>query len=114
MKRPAAACRWWRLKTTANVRYFTDSAGLAAIDDPVLLGGEAFFYVSSHGYDFPADGFGFHGVRLKVTPGGTARVKIKRVNIADAFTVSPAKGLTATACGSAGVRPSTILCSTPR
>jgi hypothetical protein len=71
------------LKTTANVRYFTDSAGLAAIDDPVLIGGEAFFYVSSHGYEFPADGFGFHGVRLKVTPGGNARVKIKRVNIAE-------------------------------
>ena len=71
------------LKTTSNVRYLTDSAGLAAINDPVLLGSEAFFYVSSHGYEFPADGFGFHGVRLKLTPGGSARVKIKRANIAE-------------------------------
>lgn len=71
------------LKTTANVRYFTDSAGLAAIDDPVLAGEEVFFSVSSHGYTFPADGFGFHGVRLKVTPGEIARVKIKRLNIAE-------------------------------
>ncbi|HZL37066.1 MAG TPA: hypothetical protein VFC78_17230 [Tepidisphaeraceae bacterium] len=70
------------LKTVANVRYYTDSAGLAAIDDPVLMGKPAFFFVASHGYEFPPDGFGNRGARLDVKAGGFARLKIKRINIA--------------------------------
>ena len=33
------------LETVDRVRYFTDSAGLVAIDDPVLLGQKAFFTI---------------------------------------------------------------------
>src|SRR3954470_24962749 len=71
------------LTTTSNVRYVTDSAGLCAIDDPALFGHEVFFSVKSHGYEFSADGFGMHGKRLKVEPGGSAKLKIKRLNIAE-------------------------------
>lgn len=71
------------LKTVSNVRYVTDSNGWAAIDDPTLVGRRVFFFVSSHGYDFPADGFGSRGRAVDVTPGGLERFKIKRVNIAE-------------------------------
>ncbi|MBW3543479.1 MAG: hypothetical protein KY476_24775, partial [Planctomycetes bacterium] len=71
------------LKTTAGVRYVTDSAGLVAFDDPALMGSTVFFHVSSHGHEFPKDGFGFRGKALKVTARGEATLKIKRLNIAE-------------------------------
>ena len=46
-------------------------------------GQEVFFHVASHGYEFPKDGFGYRGVRLKPDAGGEATVKIKRINIAE-------------------------------
>jgi hypothetical protein len=71
------------LKTVSNIRYVTDSAGWAAIDDPALLSQTVFFSIKSHGYEFPADGFGNRGVRLRVASGMTADVKINRVNVAE-------------------------------
>lgn len=71
------------LRTVSNVSYYTDSAGWAAVDDPALLGREVFFHVSSHGYEMEKDGFGMRGRRLVVTPGGSAQIKIKRLNIAE-------------------------------
>src|SRR4051795_4244935 len=58
------------LTTTADVSYFTDSNGLVAFDDPGLMGKQVFFFVKSHGYEFPKDGFGYRGTRLNVTEGG--------------------------------------------
>src|SRR5258706_3405007 len=71
------------LSTTADVSYFTDSNGLVAFDDPGLMGKQVFFFVKSHGYEFPKDGFGYRGTRLNVTEGGSATIKIKRVNIGE-------------------------------
>jgi hypothetical protein len=71
------------LKTVNNVRYVTDSAGIAAIDEPGLEGQRVFFYVSSHGYEFPADGFGFRGVAMPVIRGESSTIKIKRQNVAE-------------------------------
>ncbi len=71
------------LKTVSNVHFVTDSAGWAAIDDPALLGRRVFFHVSSHGYEYPKDGFGERGTALDLTPGGEARVIIRRLNIAE-------------------------------
>jgi hypothetical protein len=71
------------LKTTHNVRYYTDNAGLVAIDDAGLLGEEVFFFVESHGYQFPKDGFGYRGKRLRVESGKTAELKLTRINIAE-------------------------------
>ncbi len=44
---------------------------------------EVFFTIRSHGYEFPKDGFGMVGTRLKTTPGGSATVKVKRLNVAE-------------------------------
>jgi len=71
------------LRTVDNAVWVTDSAGLTAIDDPTLLGREVYFYVRSHGYKFPADGFGFHGKALQVVAGGSARLELKRLNVAE-------------------------------
>ncbi len=71
------------LRTTNNIRCYTDSGGLVAFHEPGLMDRDVFFHVSSHGYEFPKDGFGFRGRRLRTTPGGTARLKLRRKNIAD-------------------------------
>jgi len=71
------------LCTTHNVRYVTDSNGLVAFFEPGLMDQRVFFFVSSHGYRFPRDGFGYAGVRLDVTPGGRATIELERVNIAE-------------------------------
>jgi hypothetical protein len=72
------------LRTVNEIRYLTDSSGLAAIDEPGLMeGAPVFFHVSSHGYEFPKDGFGYRGKALNVRAGESARLKMKRINIAE-------------------------------
>ena len=72
------------LRTVHEVRYVTDSNGVAAVDEPGLLDGPpVYFHVSSHGYEYPRDGFGYRGKALKLRPGETARLAIHRVNIAE-------------------------------
>lgn len=71
------------LKTTGSIRYYTDSHGIVAFDEPGLMNQSVFFTVKSHGYEFAKDGFGFPGKALDVTPGGNATLKIKRLNIAE-------------------------------
>ena len=46
--------------TVNGLRQYTDSSGLAAFHEPGLNGRKVFFYLSSPGYEYPADGFGFH------------------------------------------------------
>ena len=72
-----------QLRTVNDIRYYTDSAGRVAFDEPGLIHQRVFFHVSSHGYEFPKDGFGYRGTRLQITPGGKATLKIKRLNIAE-------------------------------
>ena len=71
------------LTTVNNVRLVTDSQGVAAFQEPGLMGRLVFFHVKSHGYEFPKDGFGYSGKALKVEAGGAATLKIKRINIAE-------------------------------
>jgi len=71
------------LRTTNNIRYVTDSHGIVAFHEPGLMDREVFFFVESHGYEFPKDGFGYRGTRLKTTPGSTATLKVTRLNIAE-------------------------------
>ena len=71
------------LKTVNHVRYYTDSAGLVAFYEPGLMNQKVFFYVKSHGYEFPKDGFGFAGAALDVKEAGSAQLKVKRLNIAE-------------------------------
>lgn len=71
------------LRTVNDVRFFTDSGGYAAINSPELMNQKVFFHVSSHGYEFPKDGFGYRGKQLDVTAGGKAKLELKRINIAE-------------------------------
>ena len=71
------------LRTTNEVRYYTDSNGVVAFQEPALMGKPVFFHVWSHGYEYPKDGFGFRGQTLQTTAGGSATIKIKRQNIAE-------------------------------
>lgn len=71
------------LKTTSNLCYYTDSNGYIAFYEPGLMNRTVWFGVASPGYEFPADAFGQRGVKLNTTPGATAKLKIKRLNIAE-------------------------------
>jgi hypothetical protein len=70
------------LRTVHGVSYYSDSNGIVAFHEPGLMDQTVFFRIQSHGYEFPRDGFGFRGKALAVKEGGSARLKIKRVNIA--------------------------------
>jgi len=81
------------LRTVNNVRYFTDSGGIVAFYEPGLMNQKVFFYVESHGYEFPKDGFGFRGRILDVTSGGDTILKIKRINIAERLYRNTGQGI---------------------
>jgi hypothetical protein len=71
-----------QLTTTHNVKFVTDNAGRVAFDLPELIGQETFFIVFSDGYEAPADGFGFHGVRVTPKAGETVTIQVNRKSIA--------------------------------
>lgn len=71
------------LETVNQILYVTDSNGIAAVNEPGLINQEVYFRIRSHGYEYPADGFGYRGKKLQVTPGGKAVLKMKRVNLAE-------------------------------
>ncbi len=71
------------LKTTSAMTFYTDSNGIVAINAPDLIGHSVWFSVKSHGYEYPADGFGNRGLALDVKAGGQAKISLKRVNIAE-------------------------------
>ncbi len=71
------------LVTENNICHITDSNGVIAFYEPGLMEQEVFFYIQSHGYEYPADGFGYRGARLYTEPGKSAQLKVKRVNIAE-------------------------------
>ncbi len=71
------------LTTTGNLRLVTDSNGIVAFREPGLMGRRVFFHVGGHGYEHPADGFGYRGVALDVVAGGSATVRVRRINVAE-------------------------------
>src|SRR5690348_1613358 len=46
------------LRTTHNVRFITDNAGVIAFDLPELMGRDTWFDVIGNGYEVRKDGFG--------------------------------------------------------
>ncbi len=66
------------LRTTHQVRFVSDNAGLIAFDLPELMNKETWFHVVGHGYLVPKDGFGNSGVKLTPREGETITVKVKR------------------------------------
>lgn len=71
------------LRSVNEIRWFTDSNGLAAIDEPGLMGKKVFLHIKSHGYEYPKDGFGYRGKAFELVAGGRATIALKRVNIAE-------------------------------
>ncbi len=70
------------LRTTHQMRFITDNAGVIAMDAPELMGRQIWFDVIGHGYGVPKDGFGMRGVRITPEPGETLRIEVNRMNIA--------------------------------
>ncbi|MEZ6133861.1 MAG: hypothetical protein R3C53_03015 [Pirellulaceae bacterium] len=70
------------LRTTHNLRFVSDNAGVIALDEPELFDREVWFFVTGHGYEVPLDGFGYRGIRLKCERGGRLRVEVRRTAIA--------------------------------
>ena len=66
------------LRTTHQLRFVSDNAGLIALDAPELMGREVWFSVIGHGYEVAKDGFGYAGLRLRPEPGKTLRVEVQR------------------------------------
>lgn len=70
------------LRTTHQMRFVTDNAGVIAIDSPELMGEETWFFVKGSGYEVAADGFGYRGVRVTPTSGGSYQLKVDRTIVA--------------------------------
>jgi hypothetical protein len=70
------------LRTTNSVKFVTDNAGRAAFDLPELMGQETWLGVTSDGYEAPADGFGFRGVRVTPRPSEKLTIEVQRTSIA--------------------------------
>jgi hypothetical protein len=66
------------LKTTHDVRFVSDNAGVIAFDLPELMNTETWFHVAGHGYSVRKDGFGFVGVRVTPRSGETLTIKVRR------------------------------------
>jgi len=71
------------LTTTGHLRYVTDSNGIVAFYEPGLMDKTVYFHISSPGYEYPADGFGYRGKAIHIQPGGRETLRIKRLNIAE-------------------------------
>lgn len=63
--------------------WLTDSAGRVAVTDPDLLGQRVFFTVSSPGYQYRKDGFGYAGTRLELEPGSRHELQLQRLQPAE-------------------------------
>ncbi|XZE18119.1 hypothetical protein SH449x_003403 [Pirellulaceae bacterium SH449] len=72
-----------KLTTTDNVEYWTDNQGWVAFLEPGMMGKDIYFSIESPGYEYPKDGFGFEGVRLRTTPGKREKIALKRINKAE-------------------------------
>jgi hypothetical protein len=72
-----------QLRTVNEATWWTDSNGIVAFDEPGLMDMEVFFHVSSPGYEVPADFFHNRGVKLMPRPGGSAVIRINRLNITE-------------------------------
>lgn len=71
------------LKTSSQRRFYTDSNGIIAFEEPSLMNQKVYFSVFSHGYECAKDALGNRSVLLKTTPGDSTLLKIYRINIAE-------------------------------
>lgn len=71
------------LKTVNSIRYYTDNNGIIAFYEPGLMDKDVYFFIRSHGYEFPRDGFGNRSKTLRTTKGDSTLIEIKRINISE-------------------------------
>jgi len=71
------------LKLPNEVKYWTDSAGIAAIHEPSLEKHDVFVAVSGHGYEFPNETPLGRGINLTFKPGARADIAVRRTMIAE-------------------------------
>jgi len=71
------------LRLPNDVTYWTDSAGVAALDEPSLAGREVFVAVRGHGYEYPQETFLGRGVNLRIDPGAVREVFVRRTMVAE-------------------------------
>lgn len=70
------------LRTTNQVRYVSDNAGVIAFDQFELMGQEVWFDVIGHSYGVAKDGFGNRGVRVKPEAGKLLTIEVERHSLA--------------------------------
>ncbi len=71
------------LRTVNKLAWWTDSDGIIALNEPGLMDLQCFFHVRSPGYEYPEDMFNNRGIVLKPIGGGSAKIKLRRLNIAE-------------------------------
>jgi hypothetical protein len=71
------------LETVNKLHFVTDDLGRVAFQEPGLMGREIFFHIRSHGHEFPADGFGFRGLRIVPRAGETVTIELPRTTLAE-------------------------------
>ena len=70
-------------RTSSKLRFYTDSYGVIAFDDPTLMNQQVYFQVTSDGYECEKSDVGSQGVMLQTTPGDSTTIKMQRLNIAE-------------------------------
>lgn len=66
------------LRTTHQVRFVSDNAGIIAFDLPELMNVKTWFTIEGHGYGVAKDGFGYQGIQVTPRPGETLTIKVTR------------------------------------
>lgn len=71
------------LRLPNEVKYWTDSAGVAALDEPSLVGRDVFVSIRSHGYEYPQETFLGRGANVRIDPGTTRVLRVRRTMVAE-------------------------------
>jgi hypothetical protein len=71
------------LKLPNEVKYWTDSAGVAALDEPSFGTREVFLSIRSHGYEYPEETPLGRGTNVRIEPGTMRDVRVRRTMIAE-------------------------------
>ena len=71
------------LKLPNEVKYWTDSAGVAAFDEPSLRGREVFLAIRSHGYEYPQETPIGRGTNIEFEPGKIQKLRVRRTMVAE-------------------------------
>jgi hypothetical protein len=71
------------LRLENDVKYWTDSAGVAALDEPSLHGRDVSISIRSHGYEYPSDTALGPAVKVRIVPGKTHELRVRRTMVAE-------------------------------